>query len=57
MKFTPKLLSEQEFGPGHYPACGIKSPDGKIILSVGIAPDHKAFSLYSEEGGVTFDKY
>lgn len=57
MKFTPKLLSEQKFGPGHYPACGIKSPDGKIIVSVGIAPEHKPFALYSEDGGVTFDKY
>ena len=57
MKYTAKLLSEQKFGPGHYPACGIKSPDGRIIVSVGIAPDHKAFSLYSEDGGVTFDKY
>jgi len=57
MKYTPKLLSEEKFGHGHYPACGIKSPDGRIIVSVGIAPEHKAFSLYSRDGGVTFEKY
>lgn len=56
MKFNPKLLEEKCFGQGHYPACGINSGDGRVIVSVGIAPGHKAYSLYSEDGGVTFNQ-
>ena len=57
MKITPRLLSEEKYGSGHYPACGINSGDGRIIVSVGIAPEHKAYSLYSEDNGVTFQRY
>ncbi|MBQ4067304.1 MAG: exo-alpha-sialidase [Clostridia bacterium] len=56
MNYSLKLLSEQSFGPGHYPACGIESPDGRVVVSVGIAPEHKPYSLYSKDGGVSFDR-
>lgn len=56
MKITPRLISEEKYGSGHYPACGIKNNDGRLIVSVGIAPNHKAYSLYSEDNGVTFER-
>lgn len=56
MKFKTTLISEQKFGSGHYPACGIKSPDGRIIVSVGNRPKAAPYSLYSEDGGVTFSR-
>ncbi|MBE6714270.1 MAG: exo-alpha-sialidase [Ruminococcaceae bacterium] len=56
MKFTPVLLSEQRFGSGHYPYNGTQCPDGRIIVSVGPRPGEKPYWLYSEDGGLSFEK-
>ena len=56
MKYKANLLSEQRFGSGHYPSNGIKSPDGQVIVSVGPRPKEKPYSLYSKDGGFTFER-
>ena len=56
MKYKANLLSEQRFGSGHYPSNGIKSPDGEVFVGVGPRPKEKPYSLYSKDGGITFER-